>query len=168
MQTFYTVKDAKALSRKIISANPKLQLNDSFEKQLDQVFEELSSKYSDDAKFQLNQEMLEGIITSISEFTTSTDSSSNKSDKSSSSGKRKVKILHSVTEEDNSDDDAEIVGEVIAKDIYKTLIKKLHKAISHMMIGRQAKGHFFKSNEKLDDMLTDIEAIKSGNYYLID
>ena len=168
MQTYYTVKDARALSHSIIIANPDLQVTTQFEKQLDSVFDELS-KYSDDAKFQLNREMLERMITTISEAAKKTESTTNTSpSKSTSDNKRKVKILHTVIEEDNSDDDSELVGDMIAKDLYKTLIKKLHKAIGHMMIGRHAKGHFFKSNEKLDDMLTDIEAIKSGNFYLID
>lgn len=168
MQTFYTVKDARALSHSIITANPDLQVTSFFEEQLDRVFDELTSKYSDDAKFQLTREMLEVMITTISEATKKTESTTSSSSKSDKSGKRKVKILHTVIEEDNSDDDSELVGDMMAKDLYKTLIKKLHKAISNMMIGRQAKGHFFKSNEKLDDMLTDIEAIKSGNFYLID
>ena len=171
MQTFYTVKDAKALSKSIITANPDLQVTSFFEEQLDKVFDELSSKYSDDAKFKLSREMLEGMISTISEMTKKSDSStdsSSKSDKNSSSSKRKVKILYTVLEEDCSDDDCELVGDMIAKDTYKVLIKKLHKAIGHMMIGRHGKGHFFKSNEKLDDMLTDIEAIKTGNFYLID
>ena len=48
MQTFYTVKDAKALSKSIITANPDLQVTSFFEEQLDKVFDELSSKYSDE------------------------------------------------------------------------------------------------------------------------
>lgn len=54
MQTFYTVKDAKALSNSIIDANPKFKSNSAVVKQLDQLFDELIRKYGDDVEFKMS------------------------------------------------------------------------------------------------------------------
>ena len=78
---------------------------------------------------------------------------------SSESSKRKVKILFPIQEENH-------LKVSIDKESYKNIFKKVHSDIKEMKIGVNSRGII--ALPKLKELIEDIEALKTGNYILVE
>ena len=79
---------------------------------------------------------------------------------SGSNGKRKVKILFPIQEEDQSQS-------TVDKEAYKNICKQCHSDLKEMKIGVSS-GRGFIALPKLNELIEDIEALKTGNFIVID
>ena len=79
---------------------------------------------------------------------------------SSGSSKRKVKILFPIQEEDQS-------SSSVDKEAYKNICKQCHSDLKEMKIGVSS-GRGFIALSKLNELIEDIEALKTGNFIVVD
>ena len=176
MEPNYTLADAKACASRLIQDNLEKSCQGSVEGKLAILFAELQDMFGEATSVKISRESLEKNVMALCKLVTEEESRDKQSSRSSSSQpksskkKRKEILLHQIVEETPSDDEnsCEIDGDVIKNKNYSSLVKKLHKNLSNMKIGRESKGSFLKSPAKLHDLLDDILALKAGDYYLID
>ena len=176
MEPNYTVADAKTYASRLVQANLEKSCQGSVEGKLAIMFAELQNMFGEATSVKISRESLEKNVKALCKLVTEEESREKQSSRSSSSKtksskkKRKEILLHQIVEETPSNDDnsCEIDGDVIGNKNYSSIVKKLHKNLSSMKIGRQSKGSFLKSPAKLQDLLDDILALKAGDYYLID
>lgn len=71
----------------------------------------------------------------------------------SSDSKKKIKILQPLQEEGYE--------KTVSRDAYKQVFKRCHQDLKEMRIGKQSKGNFFKSAEKLNFIIEQLNEIKS-------
>ena len=145
---------------------------------LNSIFEEMQGKYSNSDQVKISKQSLKDAVKKICQLATkyhyatlaSPCPSASRSKKNSHGKKRKEVLLSSIREEKPSDDDdsCECDGVKMPNDEVKALAKKIHKCISYMRIGSKGRGPFLKSPNQLDLILSDIDAIRTGNYDLID
>ena len=103
--------------------------------------------------------------------------------KASKRQKRKIRLLYSIKEvsepvciESDSEDDSDVEQpvdlipeeheHVMEDKKVLSIVKKLHKHLRWHAISR--KSRFFESPDRLDDVVADINAIRNGNYILVD
>ena len=79
---------------------------------------------------------------------------------SGSNGKRKVKILFPIQEEEQSESSVD-------KEAYKNICKQCHSDLKEMKIGVSS-GRGFIALPKLNELIEDIEALKTGNFIVVD
>ena len=87
-------------------------------------------------------------------------SSKHQRKESSGSSKRKVKILFPIQEEDQS-------SSSVDKEAYKNICKQCHSDLKEMKIGVSS-GRGFIALSKLNELIEDIEALKTGNFIVVD
>ena len=87
-------------------------------------------------------------------------SSKHQRKESSGSSKRKVKILFPIQEEDQNKSSVD-------KEAYKNICKQCHSNLKEMKIGVSS-GRGFIALSKLNELIEDIEALKTGNFIVID
>jgi hypothetical protein len=87
-------------------------------------------------------------------------SSKHQRKESSGSNKRKVKILFPIQEEDQS-------SSSVDKEAYKNICKQCHSDLKEMKIGVSS-GRGFIALPKLNELIEDIEALKTGNFIVVD
>ena len=69
-----------------------------------------------------------------------------------SSLKKKIKILQPLQEEG--------FEKSVSRDAYKAVFKRCHQDLKEMRIGKQSKGTFFKSGEKLTFIIPQLKQAK--------